>query len=369
MEGPPSAVIEIATAASPTSSDERSARPDKAARAADTGHASTSTTGTDAPTAVPAASLVSGLVYRVLPKVAAFVLFMMLHDYLQEQLQFQFESRGLQLPSVFTFLDVCGCCVGPLLSITASGAELWPRHLRREDMMWTFGPLALITVTGITLANASLPLVTYPVKVTVKSFKLIPTMIFASLVLRNKTYSHTTYGAAFFLCLGLAQFLRTDHATSTRRSSPRGVLYIAMSCCADAVAPVLQDKAMNVLKTDPMFVMFFTNTVGVCLVGLAAVLTGEMGQSYRCFVESPGILAVAMLYALSTFCGVFAYMLMVKDVGGVGTALVSTLRKILTVVLSFLANGHRFSWGYASGGAMIVASVLVEKVCRGSNSK
>ena len=76
-----------------------------------------------------------------------------------------------------------------------------------------------------------------------------------------------------------------------------------------------------------------------------------------------------MLYALSTFCGVFAYMLMVKDVGGVGTALVSTLRKILTVVLSFLANGHRFSWGYASGGAMIVASVLVEKVCRGSNSK
>jgi len=312
----------------------------------------------------PKANSTADLVYQVLPKVAAFILFMMLHDYLQEQLELQFRSRDLRLPSIFTFFDLLGCCIGPFLSMTAQGVALWPEHLVRSDLTETFFPLAMITVTGIVLANASLPLVTYPVKVTVKSFKLIPTMIFASLVMHNRTYTRKTYLSAFFLCLGLAQFLRADHTTSKRQTSPLGVLYIALSCCADAVAPVLQDKAMNLLKADPMFVMFFTNMVGIILVGVAALFTGEMGQSFSCFQETPGLLAVAMMYAFSTFCGVYAYMLMVKDVGGVGTALVSTMRKILTVVLSFVANGHSFSWGYASGGAMVVASVLMEKLSR-----
>ena len=306
----------------------------------------------------------SFVVCRVLPKVSAFILFMMLHDYLQEQLQFQFQGKNLQLPSIFTFLDVLGCCAGPFLSATAVGSALWPHHLAREDITQTFIPLALITITGIALANASLPLVAYPVKVTVKSFKLVPTMIFASIMLPNRRYSYTTYGAALLLCLGLAQFLRADHSTAERPSSPRGVLYIVLSCCADAVAPVLQDKAMTHHKTDPMFVMMFTNTVGVILVGVVACLMGEMAQAYTYFIEEPGIAAIAMLYASSTFFGVFAYMLMVKEVGGVGTTLVSTLRKILTVVLSFAANGHRFSWEYASGGGMVVAALLISKLCK-----
>ena len=53
-------------------------------------------------TAFPSA----GLVYKVLPKVAAFVLFMMLHDYLQEQLELQFEGRDLRLPSIFTLSSI-----------------------------------------------------------------------------------------------------------------------------------------------------------------------------------------------------------------------------------------------------------------------
>ena len=73
------------------------------------------------------------VIYRVLPKVFAFILFMMLHDYLQEQLQFQFESKSLRLPSIFTLLDMVGCFVGPFLSLRTSGSVLWPENLSRED--------------------------------------------------------------------------------------------------------------------------------------------------------------------------------------------------------------------------------------------
>ena len=60
-----------------------------------------------------------------------------------------------------------------------------------------------------------------------------------------------------------------------------------LSCCADAVAPVLQDKAMTVLKTEPMFVMMFTNAVGVLLVGVTSSVTGEAVQAYKSFTEEP----------------------------------------------------------------------------------
>ena len=48
---------------------------------------------------------------------------------------------------------------------------------------------------------------------------------------------------------------------------------------------------------------------------------------------------------------------------GVGTALVSTLRKVATVMLSFIVHGRNFNVGYAMGGGMIVAALLVSKLC------
>ena len=94
------------------------------------------------------------------------------------------------------------------------------------------------------------------------------------------------------------------------------------------------------------------------------MLTGEMVAVLPYFYTHPMVLLFVVLYATSTFLGIYSYMLMVKEVGGVGTALVSTLRKVATVVLSFILQGRVFSWGYAVGGGMIVASVMLDKVVK-----
>ena len=251
-------------------------------------------------------------------------------------------------------------------------------------------------------ANASLHLVNYPVKVTVKSFKLIPTMFVATQLLRKK-YDRWQYAAAALLCLGLAQFLLSDRRTSTRPSSPLGLFFLVVSCCVDAFAPVLQDQAMNKLESSPLFVMSFvscflvfflclffgvprvrwtvallslmiffffssswsqTNSVASCVMVVLLMLTGEMVAVVPYFYTHPMVLFFVVMYATSTFLGIYSYMLMVKEVGGVGTALVSTVRKVATVVLSFILQGRVFSWGYAVGGGMIVASVMLDKVVK-----
>ena len=128
----------------------------------------------------------------------------------------------------------------------------WPSvvHVSRSNQSFTPSMTAF--------ANASLHLVNYPVKVTVKSFKLIPTMFVATQLLRKK-YDRWQYAAAALLCLGLAQFLLSDRRTSTRPSSPLGLFFLVVSCCVDAFAPVLQDQAMNKLESPPLFVMSFVS--------------------------------------------------------------------------------------------------------------
>ena len=93
--------------------------------------------------------------------------------------------------------------------------------------------------------------------------------------------------------------------------------------------------------------------------------TGEMFQIVPYLIQRPNIVLLICMYGSSTFAGIFAYLSMVKEVGGVGTALVSTLRKVGTVVLSFVLQGRVFSWGYAMGGGMIVGSLLLQKVMKG----
>ena len=328
--------------------------------------------------------------FKVAPYIVSFILFMMVHDHLQEALQLQFAAAQLVVPNVFSFFDCLGCVLGPLLFVQLQKCSTTPHQepsqpsqpsqpppspqhpflhqlgLQREHLRRVFVPLALLTTAGVGFSNASLHLVNYPVKVTVKSFKLVPTMLVATQLL-HKSYDKWKYISAGLLCLGLAQFLLSDQHVSKKPSSPLGVSFLMISCCIDAVTPVLQDKAMNHLKAPPMFVMAFTNAVAAAVMFVLLFGTGEMFRIVPYLIQRPNIVLLICMYGSSTFAGIFAYLSMVKEVGGVGTALVSTLRKVGTVVLSFVLQGRVFSWGYAMGGGMIVGSLLLQKVMKGKD--
>jgi adenosine 3'-phospho 5'-phosphosulfate transporter B3 len=64
--------------------------------------------------------------------------------------------------------------------------------------------------------------VNFPVKVVIKSSKLIPTMMLGILILR-RTYSAMEYAAAVMLCAGVASFTLVDskaHPSAHARQLP-----------------------------------------------------------------------------------------------------------------------------------------------------
>ena len=189
------------------------------------------------------------VIYRVLPKVFAFILFMMLHDYLQEQLQFQFESKSLRLPSIFTLLDMAGCFVGPFLSLRAGGSVLWPENLSREDFQQTFFPLALITVASVALANAATTSSLLPSKSHCQEFQARANNDFrlACVAQQKIQLRKLRGGSASVPRLGAFLAGRPYHSLETIDSE--GVIYIMLSqlCgrCCSCIARQGHDSAQD----------------------------------------------------------------------------------------------------------------------------
>ena len=113
---------------------------------------------------------------------------------------------------------------------------------------------------------------------------------------------------------------------------------------------------MNSVKATPVFVMATTNVIASTVIGVVSLAVGQLLPALLLFWADWEVFALMCFYGASAFCGIFAYMMMVKEAGGVGTTVVSTLRKVLTVALSFVASGRHFTFGYGLGGAMIVVS-------------
>ena len=96
---------------------------------------------------------------KILPYVLAFVCFMMIHDYLQEILQLEFQASELVVPNVFTLFDCLGCVVGPVVywwyarrhDQTPGRRHICIEELERQrpHLRSVFFPLAVMTTMGV----------------------------------------------------------------------------------------------------------------------------------------------------------------------------------------------------------------------------
>ena len=62
------------------------------------------------------------------------------------------------------------------------------------------------------------------------------------------------------------------------------------------------------------------------------------------------------------YAGALLYTLLLKDGGAAGAVFVTTTRKALTVIISFLAFPKPFSSNYAIGGGLLLGAIYCEYV-------
>ena len=234
-------------------------------------------------------------------------------------------------------LDCLGCLIGAYAYEPKFLGDIFSKtQTGRKDFLL----LTLLVYGSVGAANIAITKVSYPVKVIGKSCKLIPTMIISSLMFSQKKFTTVDYAFACSMCFGLAGFAYINSSTSKttgggKQSTWLGMALLLVAITFDAIAPNIQERVMKNGRS-PLYTMGNTNFYS-SVIGFMVFISSDGAFALLSELsERPMMLIITFLCSLSTFVGVACYLKLVKLIGGVNTTIVSTIRKVVTIVFSFI---------------------------------
>lgn len=221
--------------------------------------------------------------------------------------------------------------------------------------------LTLCLLSSSALSNMSLSYINFPTKVVFRSCKLLPTMLVAT-VMHRKIFSSFEYSCAFAVCLGLIFFSVADWQLSPS-FNPIGLIMVFLSVLADAVLPNAQEKLFS-QGSSRLEVTFFTNIFVLIVMTFMTLASGDLVGIVRLAMADRQLAMFMGVYTAVAYVAISTYMNLVKRFGGVAAVYLTTARKAMTLVLSFLLFPKEFSWYYVVGATLVLgglASVSIYK--------
>uniref|UniRef100_A0AAQ5Y9J4 Adenosine 3'-phospho 5'-phosphosulfate transporter 2 n=1 Tax=Amphiprion ocellaris TaxID=80972 RepID=A0AAQ5Y9J4_AMPOC len=251
--------------------------------------------------------------------VAGVFLFYLIYGYLQE-LIFSvegFKPFGWYLTLVqFGFYSMFGLVE---LQLT--------QDKRRRIPGKTYMIIAFLTVGTMGLSNTSLGYLNYPTQVIFKCCKLIPVMI-GGVFIQGKRYNVADVSAALCMSLGLIWFTLADSKVAPN-FNVTGVLLISLALCADAAIGNVQEKAMKLHN------------------GSNSEMHPVITYGYAFFFSLTGYFGISFVLAL------------IKLFGALVAVTVTTGRKAMTIILSFMFFSKPFTFQYIWGGLLVLFGIFL----------
>lgn len=225
-------------------------------------------------------------------------------------------------------------------------------------MPWrSFTVVALLTVTTMGCSNASLMYLNYPTQLIFKSCKPLPVMI-GGVLIQRKRYTPLNFLGAALMCAGLVVFTLADVHTHPEFDLV-GVAIVCAALAADAAIGNVQEQLMRQHGVSGSELIFRSYSIGTLVLGAYCLTTGELQSGIAISVMSPlrTTLLPVLLFSLAGYFGVTLVLMLVRMHGAFVAVTVTNMRKLLTIVLSFLLFPKPFLFQYLWGGLMVVAGL------------
>ena len=228
----------------------------------------------------------------------------------------------------------------------------------RVGSLMSYLKLSLLTLSGMYFTNWSLKYLNYPTRVLFKSSKLVPTMIMGTLM-QGRRYSTLEYLAAAGLVLGILLFTLGD-AELRPDFHPMGVALISVGVAADAATSNYEEREFFRLAqpASQPEVVTYASLFGAVQALLLLLPTGELGVAIEHSVAHPEVMPLLVASSACGYVSVSFVLLLINLYGATVTEIVKSMRKVLTVVLSFLLYPKPISDKYVLGGVAVVLSLL-----------
>ncbi|GJQ68395.1 Papst2 [Trypoxylus dichotomus] len=232
------------------------------------------------------------------------------------------------------------------------------RFPSRRIPLQTYFLLALLTLGTMGLSNASLGYLNYPTQVIFKSCKLIPVLI-GGIIIQGKKYGPLDFMAAFLMCVGLILFTLADSKISPYFNM-NGVVMISMALLCDAIIGNVQEKSMKSSKAPNSEVVLYSYGIGFTYIFIVMVLSGDFHKGLSFFAEHPQELyGCALLFSVTGYLGIQVVLTLVRTCGAFVAVTVTTCRKAVTMIISFIFFSKPFTFQYVWSGLLVIFGIYM----------
>ncbi|KAK1296001.1 UDP-galactose/UDP-glucose transporter 4 [Acorus calamus] len=225
----------------------------------------------------------------------------------------------------------------------------------------TYVKLSAVLMGSHGLTKGSLAFLNYPAQLIFKSTKVLPVMIMGAFIpgLRRKYPVHE-YISALLLVVGLILFTLADANTSPN-FSVIGVLMVSGALVMDAFVGNLQEAIFTMNpETTQMEMLFCSTIVGLPFLIPPMVLTGELFQAWNSCSQHLYVYGVLVFEAMATFVGQVSVLSLIAIFGAASTAMVTTARKAVTLLLSFLIFTKPLTEQHGTGLLLIAMGIIIK---------
>jgi len=277
-------------------------------------------------------------------------IFYILYGYLQELL---FQLPGFKPFGLYLTLVQFG-----IYSILATVERRARGETGRQIPLKTYVFLAFYTVGTMACSNSSVGYLNYPTQVIFKSCKLIPVLI-GGILIQGKRYGWIDVLAACFMSLGLILFTLADNQVSPNFSA-KGYVLISLALIADAVIGNVQEKAMTAHSASNSEVVFYSYFIGCGYIFVGVIATGQLFDAFTFFAEHPvETYGYATIFSLTGYLGINIVLTLVKRFGALLAVTITTCRKAVTIVLSFVLFTKPFTSTYVWSGLIVLLGIYL----------
>uniref|UniRef100_A0A0K0DVG3 Adenosine 3'-phospho 5'-phosphosulfate transporter 2 n=1 Tax=Strongyloides stercoralis TaxID=6248 RepID=A0A0K0DVG3_STRER len=235
------------------------------------------------------------------------------------------------------------------------------RKLKKEEGMKIprkkYLEIAFYTVTTIGLSNAATGYLNYPTLVIFKCCKLIPVLI-GGILIQKKRYGCLDISAAFLMSLGLIIFFLADTKVSPN-FNPTGYIMICGALVADAIIGNVQEREMKYYGSSNSEVVFYSYTFGFFYILLYEILTLEIYSAFIFLLDHPNQYILIIIFSTVGYLGINIVLTLVRTSGALMAVTVTTLRKAVTIVISFIFFTKPFTVDYLYGGLIVLLAIYL----------
>jgi UDP-galactose transporter B1 len=209
-------------------------------------------------------------------------------------------------------------------------------------------------------STRALRFVNYPTQVLGKSCKAVPIVLMSTLM--GKKYSAGQYVAILLIVGGVAMFnLFKDTSKDTGKASTTfGLVLVLISLGFDGLTGALEDKVISKLGwghgKGTFQLMYYINFYSVP-IAFCAVLLDQGGE--LSIPDAAQLMSVGTL-GLAGAMGQFFIFYTLSHFGAVACSIITTCRKVLTIMFSVVYFGHHLTGMQFAGLGVSVCGFVVE---------